>query len=168
MAARAAGEHGQEGLIPHEPDDRAVVEAVLTASRTLVALAEPSGGVAADDTTPAQYRALAVLAARGPLRMADLARALDAGAPAAGRLCDRLLRKGLIQRCRSLADGREVWVSVTTAGIAVVDGPTVRGRALLAEILGRLTPDQQSAVVGALRAFTAAATEVAGQAGEAC
>ena len=98
---------------------------MLTASRTLVALAEPSGGMAADDTTPAQYRALAVLAARGPLRMADLARALDAGAPAAGRLCDRLLRKGLIQRCRSLADRREVWVSVTTAGIAVVEGIAV-------------------------------------------
>jgi hypothetical protein len=55
-----AGEHGREGPIPQERDDRAVVEAVLTASRTLVALAE--------------------------------------------------LRKGLIQRGRSLADRRQVWV----------------------------------------------------------
>jgi DNA-binding MarR family transcriptional regulator len=148
-------------LIPHETSGRAVVEAVLTACRTLVALAEASGGPAADDTTPAQYRALAMLVARGPLRMADLARALDASAPAAGRLCDRLLRKGLIQRCRAPADRREVWVSVTAAGIAAVDGPTARGRALLAEILGRLTPEQQSAVAGALRALTTAAREVA-------
>ena len=59
-------------------------------------------------------------------------------------------------------------MSVTAAGIAVVDGPTAWGRALLAEILGRLTPEQQSAVVGALRAFTAAARDVAGQAGEDC
>ena len=75
MAAETAGGHAQEGLIPPEPGDPAVVEAVLTASRTLVALAERPGGVAADDPTPAQYRALVVLAARGPLRMADLARA---------------------------------------------------------------------------------------------
>ena len=64
MAAETAGEHAQEGLIPPEPGDPAVVEAVLTAARTLVALADRPGGVAPGDPTPAQYRALAVLADR--------------------------------------------------------------------------------------------------------
>ena len=42
--------------------DEAAVDAVLTASRTLVAVATTSLGEAADDITIAQYRALVVLA----------------------------------------------------------------------------------------------------------
>jgi DNA-binding MarR family transcriptional regulator len=142
-----------------EADER-VVDAVLSASRTLVAVTERSLGTTAEDTTLAQYRALVVLASRGPRRMVDLARALEVTAPTAGRMCDRLLRKGLIRRHRARADRREVQVSITAAGRAVVDGATARRRALLAEILGRLTPAQQSAVARALEAFAAAAGEV--------
>jgi DNA-binding MarR family transcriptional regulator len=138
----------------------AVVDAVLTASRTLVAVAERSLGAAAEETTLAQYRALVVLASRGPQRMVDLARALDVLPSTAGRMCDRLLRKELIRRHRARSDRREVQVSITAAGRAVVDDATARRRELLAEILGRLTPAQQSAVAGALQAFAAAAGEV--------
>ncbi len=42
--------------------DQAAVDAVLTASRTLIAVATQSLGAAAEDTTIAQYRALVVLA----------------------------------------------------------------------------------------------------------
>jgi hypothetical protein len=44
----------------------------------------------AEDTTIAQYRALALLASRGPQRMVDLAAALGITPPTAGRMCDRL------------------------------------------------------------------------------
>jgi DNA-binding MarR family transcriptional regulator len=138
----------------------AVVDAVLVASRTLVAVAERSLGAAAEETTLAQYRALVVLASRGPQRMVDLARALDVTPSTAGRMCDRLLRKELIRRHRARSDRREVQVSITAAGRSVVDDATARRRALLAEILGRLTPAQQSAVAEALRAFADAAGEV--------
>jgi hypothetical protein len=57
--------------------DGGVVDAVLTASRTLVAVATRSLGAAAEDITIAQYRALVVLASRGPQRLVDLAGALD-------------------------------------------------------------------------------------------
>ena len=57
----------------------AAVDAGLTASRTLVAVAASSLGAAAEETTIAQYRALVVLASRGPQRMAHLA---EAPAPA--------------------------------------------------------------------------------------
>jgi len=140
--------------------DGAVVDAVLTASRTLIAVAERSLGAAAEDTTLAQYRALVVLASRGPQRMVDLARALDVTPPTAGRMCDRLLRKGLIRRHRARADRREVLVSVTPAGRNVVDHATARRRELLAEILGRLPARQQAAVAAALQAFADAAGEV--------
>ena len=136
------------------------VDAVLTASRVLVAVATRSLGAAAEDTTIAQYRALVVLASRGPQRMVDLAGALGVTPSTAGRMCDRLLRKGLIRRHRARADRREVQVSITAAGREVVDSATARRRALLAEILGKLPAAQQSAVADALRAFAAAAGEI--------
>ena len=118
--------------------DEAAVDAVLTASRTLVAVATQSLGAAAEDTTIAQYRALVVLASRGPQRVGDLAAALDVTPPTAGRMCDRLLRKGLIRRHRARADRRAVQVSVTASGREVVDQATARRRALIADILRRL------------------------------
>ncbi len=141
------------------PDD-AVVDAVLTASRTLVAVAERSLGAAAEETTLAQYRALVVLASRGPLRMVDLARALAVTPPTAGRMCDRLLRKGLIRRHRASDDRREVKVSITPAGRNVVDQATARRRELLADILARIPVRRQAGVAAAFQAFAAAAGEV--------
>ena len=76
------------------------VDAVLTASRALVAVATRSLGSAAEDTTIAQYRALVVVASRGPQRMVDLAGALDVTPSTAGRMCDRLARKDLVRRHR--------------------------------------------------------------------
>ena len=84
------------------------------------------------DTTIAQYRALVVLASRGPQRMSDLAAALDVTPSTAGRMCDRLLRKGLIRRHRARADRRAVQVSVTASGREVVDQATALGLLLLA------------------------------------
>ncbi len=140
--------------------DEAAVDAVLTASRTLIAVATSSLGAAAEDTTIAQYRALVVLASRGPQRIAGLAGALDVTPSTAGRMCDRLLRKGLIRRHRARADRRAVQVSITAAGRQVVDQATERRRALIAGILGRIPAAQQLAVAGALQAFAAAAGEI--------
>ena len=140
--------------------DPAAVDAVLTASRSLVAVATRSLGAAAEETTIAQYRALVVLASRGPRRMADLAEALDVAPSTAGRMCDRLVRKGLVRRHRARGDRRAVLVSVTTAGRRVVDEATSRRRALIAEILERLPVPAQQAVAQALRAFADAAGEV--------
>jgi DNA-binding MarR family transcriptional regulator len=142
------------------PADEAAVDAVLTASRTLIAVATRSLGSVAEETTLAQYRTLVVLASRGPQRMVDLAGALDVTPPTAGRMCDRLLRKGLIRRHRARADRRVVLVSITAAGREVVDQATARRRALIADILGQLPAERQAAVAGALEEFAAAAGEV--------
>jgi DNA-binding MarR family transcriptional regulator len=140
--------------------DESAVDAVLTASRTLIGVVTQSLGAAAEDTTIAQYRTLVVLASRGPQRIVDLAGALDVTPSTAGRMCDRLLRKGLIGRHRARADRQAVQVSITAAGRQVVDEATARRRGLLAAILGRLPAAQQAQVAGALRAFAAAAGEI--------
>jgi len=140
--------------------DEGAVDGVLAASRALVAVATRSLGAAAEETTLAQYRALVVLASRGPQRMTDLAAALGVAASTAGRMCDRLVRKGLVRRSRGRADRRSVQVSITAAGRRVVDEATARRRALIAEILSRLPSSAQQVVGGALLEFAAAAGEV--------
>jgi DNA-binding MarR family transcriptional regulator len=140
--------------------DPGAVDAVLTASRSMVAVAMRSLGAAAEETTIAQYRALVVLASRGPQRMVDLAGALDVAPSTAGRMCDRLVRNGLIRRHRARGDRRAVLVSLTPAGRRVVDEATARRRALIADILARLPVPEQQAVAEALRVFAAAAGEV--------
>ena len=156
VGAREIGEDATR----ENPPDAAAVDAVLTASRSLIAVATRSLGAAAEETTIAQYRALVVLASRGPQRMAALAEALDVAPSTAGRMCDRLARKGLIRRHRARADRRAVLVSVTAAGRLVVDQATARRRALIEEILATLPQDTQKGVAEALRAFSDAAGEV--------
>jgi len=143
----------------YQPDP-AAVNAVLTASRSLIAVATRSLGAAAEETTIAQYRALVVLASRGPQRMVDLAAALEVAPSTAGRMCDRLVRKGLIRRHRARTDRRAVLVSVTPAGRQVVDQATARRRALIEDILARLPASRQHAVAQALAAFADAAGEI--------
>ena len=136
------------------------MDAVLTASRSMVAVATRFLGAAAEETTIAQYRALVVLASRGPLRIAGLAEALDVTPSTAGRMCDRLVRKGLVRRHRARGDRRVVLVSITLQGREVVEEATARRRALIAEILGRLSAGAQRAVAEAFREFAGAAGEV--------
>ena len=147
-------------MIAEHTVDEAAVDAVLSASRSLIAVATRSLGAAAEETSIAQYRALVVLASRGPQRMVDLAGALDVAPSTAGRMCDRLARKGLARRHRARADRRSVLVSVTAAGRDVVDQATVRRRELIAGILAALPPAEQREVARALAAFAAAAGEV--------
>ena len=143
MQTLAAAHEIGEDATRENPPDAAVVDAVLSASRALIAVATRSLGAAAEETTIAQYRALVVLASRGPQRMVDLAAALDVAPSTAGRMCDRLARKGLIRRHRARADRRAVLVSVTAAGRLVVDQATARRRALIEEILATLPEDAQ-------------------------
>lgn len=126
----------------------------------MVAVATRSLGAAAEETTIAQYRTLVVLASRGPQRLVDLAAVLDVAPSTAGRMCDRLVRKGLVRRHRARADRRSVLVSITKAGRQVVDDATARRRQLIAEILGNLPLSRQRSLAGAMAAFANATGEV--------
>jgi DNA-binding MarR family transcriptional regulator len=140
--------------------DEDAVDAVLSASRALIDVATRSLGATADETSIAQYRALVALASRGAQRMVDLAAALDVAPSTAGRMCDRLVRKGLVRRHRTRADRRAVLVSITAAGREVVDTATARRRELIADVLRTLPADQQRDIALALAAFAAAAGEI--------
>ena len=139
---------------------REVVEEVLTATRALIALSTRSLGALAEDLSAAQYRTLVVLASRGPQRMVDLAQSLGVNPSTAGRMCDRLVRKGFVRRHRAEDDRRIVVVSLSGEGRRVLDDATAARRAAIAEALSALSGEQQRAAATALRELSRAIGEV--------
>ena len=137
-----------------------LVDAVLGASRALVAVAARSLASVADDVTLAQYRVLVELAARGPQRVADLASALGVDRSTATRMSDRLARKDLVHRRRVSSDRRGVRVSLTPAGRGLIAEVSRNRRAEISAILSRMPASDTHAVFEALRAFASAAGEV--------
>ena len=140
-----------------------LVDAVLTASRVLVAVAARSLGGIEEDVTLAQYRTLVVLASRGPQNAASLAAILGVTASTATRMCDRLIRKGFIRRRAARQDRREVRLALTDAGRRIVDEATRARRAELASILAAVPVAERVEVVRALGHLNAAAGEVSDQ-----
>lgn len=145
---------------PGEEDDREVIDAVLSASRALVAVAARSLAACETEITLPQYRMLVVLSARGPQRVADLAEALSVLPSTATRMCDRLAGKQLIRRSRSPQDRRIVNVAVTAAGRRLVDRVSDTRRRELRRILAQMAPAGRPALISALRSFSLAAGEV--------
>jgi DNA-binding MarR family transcriptional regulator len=143
-----------------EPARDQLIDAVLGASRALVAVAARSLANIAEDVTLAQYRFLVVLASRGPQRLADLATALGVDRSTATRMCDRLVRKHLVTRRRVQEDRRAVRVSLTGTGAELVAEVSRRRRAEIATIVERMPAAHRDPVVRALRAFADAAGEV--------
>ena len=136
------------------------MDAVVGASRALVAIAARSLGAAGEEVTLPQYRALVVLASRGPQRVVDLAGFLDVTASTATRMCDRLARKDLIRRQRLTSDRRSVRVSISPAGRELVASVTQRRRREVQAIVERMSPEQREQLVATLRMFAEAAGEV--------
>ena len=93
-----------------------VVDAVLAASRGLVAMLARSAESSGADVTVSQLRVLAILSTKGPEGLTALAKDLHASPPSASRLCGRLEQKGLIERQPVATSRREIRVVLTEAG----------------------------------------------------
>jgi DNA-binding MarR family transcriptional regulator len=101
-----------------------------------------------------------VLASRGPQRIIDLAGYLDVNASTATRMCDRLVRKGLVRRQRLPSDRRTVRVSISESGRDLVVAVTKARRREIAAIVRRIPADRRQRLVETLRMFADAAGEV--------
>ena len=148
-----------------DKDDKAdkadkMVDAVLSASRVLVAVAARSLADLDEEVTLTQYRSLVVLASRGTQAMAALADALGISPPTASRLCDRLVRKGLVRRRTDRNDRRQVRVGLTDAGRRLVDVVSERRRNEIAALLRSVPDDARRSVVAGLQLLADAAGEV--------
>ncbi|MFP3900996.1 MAG: MarR family winged helix-turn-helix transcriptional regulator [Acidimicrobiia bacterium] len=116
-----------------------------------------------EDVTLPQYRALVVIAGQDGVTVRQLAQRLDIHPSTATRLCDRLVRKGLIRRAERDADRREIEIVLAAKGRRLVDRVTERRRDALAAIAQQMSADQLRHAVVGLRAFA----EVAGETPEA-
>jgi DNA-binding MarR family transcriptional regulator len=141
-----------------------VTDAVLLASRALVAVAARSLAAVEHEVTLPQFRALVVLSTRGPLNSGELAAELGIHPSTGTRLCDRLTAKGLVERQTSPESRREVVLVLTPIGLRIVDDVTSTRRKEVATIVGRVPTKLRPAMVQALQAFADAAGEVPDQA----
>jgi DNA-binding MarR family transcriptional regulator len=133
----------------------------LRASRVFSALVAASVAHAGDVVTPPQLRALVLVATRPDVDGATIAAALDIHPSGATRLCDRLAAGGLLNRAPSATDRRRVILTLTTAGMRLVESVMDHRRAALERILAEMSPEDIQALTVALSAFSDAAEEPA-------
>jgi DNA-binding MarR family transcriptional regulator len=107
------------------------------------------------EVTLPQYRTMVVLASRGPQRVIDIAAELGVNPSTGTRMCDRLVRKGLVRRYRSSADRRAVRLTLTPIGRALVDEVTRRRRDELVALVEAIPEPAHGPVTEALRALAA-------------
>lgn len=142
-----------------ETSDEELTEAILLASRAMVGVAVRSLVGAEHEVTLPQYRTLVVLAYSGPRRLADLAATLAVSPSTATRMCDRLLRKGLITRSRDTVDRREVSLGVTEEGMDLVHGVMERRRTEVRSILHSIPESARVQLASSLEVLARAAGE---------
>jgi DNA-binding MarR family transcriptional regulator len=147
-------------ISPTEALPSSLVDAVLSASRVFVAIAARSLADTAEEVTLAQYRTLVVLASRGPQTMALLASNIAVTPATATRMCDRLVRKGLIRRTHQRGDRRTVRLDLTATGRSLVDAVTRRRRKEIQSLLKSVPVAEQAELVRALGRFTELGGEV--------
>ena len=110
-----------------------------------MAVAARSLGGLDDDVTLPQYRALVVLAVHGDQHVGQLAEALDVHPSTMTRMCDRLVRKGLVTRRRSAGSRRATTISLSPAGQAVVDQVVAARRREIRRIVRRIPAEARTA-----------------------
>jgi DNA-binding MarR family transcriptional regulator len=140
-------------------DVDALTDAVLTASRLLVAVTVRSIAAVEETITLAQVRLLVVLDSRGAMNLIGLAEVLAVNPSTTTRMVDRLAAVGMVDRRPNPATRREVVIGLTAAGRDVVRGVTERRRAEIAEIVGRMPEHTRHGLVDALVAFAEAGGE---------
>lgn len=141
----------------------AVIDAVLLASRALVAVAARSLSDVGEEVTLAQYRTLVVLASYGPQSLAGLAESVGVTPATATRMCDRLVKKKLIVRRTEREDRRQLRVGLTKKGQELVQSVSERRRREIKRIMSAIPLKEQASLVQALSRFTAATGEVPDQ-----
>jgi DNA-binding MarR family transcriptional regulator len=136
-----------------------ITDALLTASRLLVQISAQSIGKVDENITFAQFRTLVILSNRGPINLATLAGLLGVQPSATGRMVDRLVAAGLIDRLPHPTSRRELLAALTKRGRDVVRQVTSYRRAEIAQIVQKMPPPERGGLIRALTAFTAAGGE---------
>ena len=136
-----------------------ITDALLTASRLLVAISARSISQVDETITMAQFRTLVILSNQGPINLATLAGLLGVQPSATGRMVDRLVAAELIDRLPHPTSRRELLATLTDRGRDVVRQVIEHRRAEIARIVQDMQAGERHGLVEALKAFTAAGGE---------
>ncbi len=138
------------------PDE---VDAVLLASRALVAMAARTLAPIEEQLTASQWRALVVVAQRQGTALHEVATALGVHPSTATRTCDRLVAAHLISRNDDPDDRRYLALTATEEGRRLVESVYTARREQIAETLERMPPASRHRLAETLQDFAAAAGE---------
>jgi DNA-binding MarR family transcriptional regulator len=136
-----------------------ITDSLLTASRLLVGISAHSIAQVDDTITIPQFRTLVILSSRGPINLATLATLLGVQPSATGRMVDRLVSAGMIDRLPHPTSRRELLAALTSRGREVVAKVTANRRVEIARIVEQMPVAERHGLVRALTAFTAAGGE---------
>ncbi len=135
------------------------VDAVMAASRALVAVASRSLAPVEDVVSLSQWRALVVVADAPGVSLNQLAEGLGVHASTATRVCDRLIAAGLLIREPHPHDRRYLALSLTRKGRRLFDKVMAARAREISGILDQLPPVSRRRVATAFRDFAGAAGE---------
>ncbi|GAB6987641.1 MarR family winged helix-turn-helix transcriptional regulator [Nocardioides pyridinolyticus] len=101
-----------------------------------------------------------VVARTGGSRVVDLAGIMSVNPSTVSRICERLLRKGMVSRTSQECDRRAVRLTLTETARAIVDEATGARTVEIEAIVARVSPAQRAVLVAGFQAFAHAAGEV--------
>jgi DNA-binding MarR family transcriptional regulator len=142
------------------------VDAVMAAARVLVAVVANSVAEVEDDVTLPQLRVLVMVATQGPLNLVGVAESLGVHPSNATRTVERLVVAGLVDRRDDPDDRRNVVLTLTVQGQALVDSVFAHRRAAVEKVLQLMPQSKRRALPAALESFADAAGDVEESAGE--
>lgn len=142
------------------------VDAVMAAARVLVAVVANSVAAVENEVTLPQLRVLVMLATQGPLNLVKVAGSLGVHPSNATRAVERLVVAGLVHRRDDPSDRRNVVLTLTVQGQALVDSVFEHRRAAVEKVVQLMPQSKRRALPAALESFADAAGDVEESAGE--
>jgi DNA-binding MarR family transcriptional regulator len=112
--------------------------------------------------TVPQLRVLMMIFTRGPMNLGSVAANLDVSAPNASRICDRLIKAGLLDRREDHSDRRNITLTLTRSGQELIERVNRHRRTAVRRVLRKMTASDRESLTAALDTFAMAAGEPVG------
>lgn len=132
------------------------VSALLATSRVMTALVARTMSDMDESVSLPNFRLLVMLRYEGTLNVKTIAGGLGVNSSSVSRACEKLVRAGLVLREDAAHDRRNVSVSLTSEGRALVDSLMAARAELLVGVVATMTEDDRNRLTQALSTFLAA------------
>lgn len=139
--------------------NESVVDSILRSSRAILSIAVKSLNEIEETISIPQYRILVILGGRGELPMSEIVKGISLAPASATRLCDDLLKKGLVDRKAHLDDRRQVIITITHDGSQLLRRVTESRRRMIIEVVANLSETDLNEVEEGFSLFANASPE---------